>query len=155
MVGSRGKIWNEYLFYGIKKKNAKTWSSFYVSNNLLHFLFMTSFPLIFGFFRFDLSRNELVSQVCKIFQIWRTDFLIKPCVFWIICLFVCFLVCFFLLSSLFLFLVKGKRCSREYTWGPHFGDARVIICVSKRNHSHKSSTDRSKAFLVFVLFVLD
>ena len=136
-----------------KKKNAKTWSSFYASNNLLHFLFMTSFP--FGFFRFDLSRNELVSQVCKIFQIWRTDFLNKPRVFWIICLFVCFLVCFFLLSSLFLFLVKGKRCSREYTWGPHFGDARVIICVSKRNHSHKSYTDRSKAFLVFVLFVLD
>lgn len=110
---------------------------------------------LFGFFRFDLSRNELVSQVWKIFQIWRTDFLNKPRVFWIICLFVCFLVCLFQLSSPFLFLVKGKRCSREYTWGPHFGDARVIICVSKRNHSHKSSTDRSKAFLVFVLFVLD
>ena len=110
---------------------------------------------LFGFFRFDLSRNELVSQVWKIFQIWWIDFLNKPRVFWIICLFVCFLVCLFQLSSPFLFLVKGKRCSREYTWGPHFGDARVIICVSKRNHSYKSSTDRSKAFLVFVLFVLD
>lgn len=62
---------------------------------------------LFGFFRFDLSRNELVSQVWKIFQIWRTDFLNKPRVFWINCLFVCFLVCLFQLSSPFLFLVKG------------------------------------------------